>query len=64
MQIIKHTKSVEMGFDEDKKEIHLQVYGNNQVITFPLQIVFQVKRGLESVVQRYYRRHDKIRKTI
>ena len=51
---IKKTKSVEMYFDENGKGIVLFVHGDHgpSDVYIPLSKAFQVKRGLESAVQR------------
>ena len=63
---IKKTKSVEMYYDEDSKTVSIICilvssegvkYIEN--INIPISKVFQLKRGLESAVQRFYRRKKK-----
>jgi hypothetical protein len=60
---IKKTKSVEMY--GDKKEVDVKIYGHDDMgvfygtMTIPIGRVFQVKRGLESYVQRFYRKDVK-----
>lgn len=49
---IKETKSVAMYADE--VEVHI-IIGANQ-LSIPIKSVFQVKRGLESYVQKFYRK--------
>lgn len=59
---IKSTKSVEMFYDEDSKELYItmvQTVGNFREMVVPMSKVFQVKRGLESAVQRFYRKKKK-----
>jgi hypothetical protein len=54
---IKKTKSVEMNYDPASREIFIgDAY---EGMWIPLSKVFQVKRGLETAVQKYYRKHDK-----
>lgn len=52
---IKETKSVKMLGDE--KSILIDILG--QKTTIPIKTVFQVKRGLESYIQRFYRKTSK-----
>ena len=63
---IKKTKSIEMY--ASKEGVHLLVMqeidgreGSWNII-IPMSKVFQVKRGLESAVQRFYRKHEKAKK--
>lgn len=49
---IKHTKSIRMIGDKDAVNI---VIGKDD-LWIPMKKVFQVKRGLESYVQRFYRK--------
>lgn len=51
---IKKTKSVLMAGNQE--EVYLFLEESGQSITIPMKKVFQVKRGLESYVQRFYRR--------
>ena len=56
---IKKTKSVEMYYDEENDIIRIYVYDENRLykdIDVPISKAFQLKRGLESAVQRFYRR--------
>ncbi|MCK4824236.1 hypothetical protein KA005_51265 [bacterium] len=63
---IKKTKSVEIYFDEEYKEVILTMFGQEEIdmgsgevfgsVTIPISKVFQVKRGLESAIQRFYRK--------
>jgi hypothetical protein len=53
---IKKTKSVEMW--GDKSEVVIQCWGDAQ-LHIPIKSVFQVKRGLESYTQKFYRRKVK-----
>ena len=55
---IKKTKSVEMYFDDDNNMITIDIKDGNYIssVEFPISKAFQVKRGLESAVQRFYRR--------
>jgi len=56
---IKHTQSVEMLGDKDKVILAVFHANNSNGISIPMRAVFQVKRGLESYVQKFYRKHDK-----
>jgi hypothetical protein len=60
MQQIKKTKSVQM--DGNEKMVMLSVPGDKDradTLIIPMKVVFQVKRGLESYTQRFYRKHIK-----
>jgi len=48
-------KTINVNMAGNKNEVWLSV-GNYDAISIPIKIVFQVKRGLESYVQRFYRR--------
>lgn len=50
---IKKTKSVLMA--GNREEVYLSLEESGQAITIPMGKVFQVKRGLESYIQRFYR---------
>jgi hypothetical protein len=52
---IKKTKTVEMLGNQTGVFIRI----GNQDFAIPMKQVFQVKRGLESYVQKFYRKHDK-----
>ena len=57
---IKKTKSIEM--NGNNKEVEVIVTGSDNFIGsifIPISKVFQVKRGLESYIQKFYRRHEK-----
>lgn len=54
---IKKTKSVTMLGDETG--VILQIGQDVVVTTIPMKSVFQVKRGLESYIQRFYRKKIK-----
>ena len=59
---IKKTKSVLMYYDEVNNEIILNMIKDNGAIydvLIPISKAFQVKRGLESAVQRFYRKKKK-----
>lgn len=58
---VKKTKSVEMYYDELNKELLLQVKNEyrSHNMPIPMSKIFQVKRGLESCVQRFYRKKVK-----
>ena len=61
---IKKTKSVEMYYDEGEGIVSLYICGKEfaadwRRVDIPILKVFQVKRGLESAVQRFYRRKKK-----
>ena len=60
MTQIKKTKSVEMIYNENSKKIFVELFDGNDhfVIWIPLSKVFQVKRGLETAVQRFYRKNE------
>ena len=56
---IKKTKSVEVYFDEKDNGFWVYMQGYNygkQYIFIPMSKVFQVKRGLVSAIQRFYRK--------
>ena len=55
---IKQTKSVNMYGDNKGIWLSMVGYGTDKVY-IPISKVFQVKRGLESYVQRFYRRRVK-----
>ena len=62
---IKQTKSVEMYYDEEGNYVYLKmidVEGMNRVTIIPISKAFQVKRGLESAVQRFYRKKKRLTK--
>ena len=52
---IKKTKSVLMQGNVNGVQLYVNEFG----VTIPAKLVFQVKRGLESYVQKYYRRKKK-----
>ena len=54
---IKKTKSVEMSGDIEG--VTLDMVKSGQAVWIPVSVVFQVKRGLESYIQRFYRKHIK-----
>ena len=60
LEQIKKTKSVDM--KGNRNEVELIINGQDDMgifygaIRIPIKRVFQVKRGLESYVQKYYRR--------
>jgi precorrin-6B methylase 1 len=54
---IKKTKSISMLADENGVDIFIVKTGDPLFI--PSNLVFQVKRGLESYVQRFYRKAKK-----
>ena len=57
---IKKTKSIEMSGNE--KMVLITVPGNKDGadgMVVPIKLVFQVKRGLESYIQKFYRKHIK-----
>jgi len=54
---IKKTKSVSMQGNREGVEIWMEKYGMN--VWIPMNTVFQVKRGLESYIQKYYRKNDR-----
>lgn len=56
MKLIKKTKSVEMNGDKDGVGLRI----NPVEIWIPMKSVFQVKRGLESYIQKFYRKHKKV----
>jgi serine kinase of HPr protein (carbohydrate metabolism regulator) len=58
---LKKTKSVEMNYDEIGKDIYLIMFGESGAtsVIIPISKAFQVKRGLESAVQRFYRKKKK-----
>ena len=53
---IKKTQSVEMMGDGN--EVIMMIKGG-LAISIPIKSVFQVKRGLESYIQKFYRKHEK-----
>lgn len=55
---IKETKSVLMDYSIDTHDVSLAIGGRAVII--PMKSIFQVRRGLESAVQRFYRKHEKI----
>jgi hypothetical protein len=61
MILIKKTKSVEMYYIPEDKNIMLTTKGIMDKTDFrdtliPMRSVFQVKRGLETAVQKFYRK--------
>ena len=54
---IKKTKSVAMSADNEGVTLYLEKSGEH--VWIPMSVVFQVKRGLETTVQRFYRKHIK-----
>lgn len=62
---IKLTQTVKMEGDEKKVSLVItdKVEKTGEKIStwveIPMKSVFQVKRGLESYVQKFYRKHDK-----
>lgn len=58
MQQIKKTQSVEMNGDIGGVTIKM-LKQNGETIFIPVNQVFQVKRGLESYIQKFYRKHTK-----
>lgn len=56
---IKKTKSVEMSGDEKVIKVSVDTVENIYPLFIPMKSVFQVKRGLESYIQRFYRKHNK-----
>lgn len=57
------TEHVLMNGDEKKVIINLgdrgvdNVFGVKERIEIPIEKVFQIKRGLESYIQKFYRKH-------
>jgi hypothetical protein len=56
---IKLTQSVKMEADHEIVILTIYRLGQERSSTIPAKSVFQVKRGLESYVQKFYRKHDK-----
>jgi hypothetical protein len=54
MKQIKKTKVVDMS--GDAKGVNLKI-NDIYSLFIPVRVVFQVKRGLESYVQKFYRKH-------
>jgi len=54
---IKKTKSVSMHGDREGVTLWMEKSGMN--VWIPINTVFQVKRGLESYIQKYYRKNDR-----
>ena len=54
---IKKTKSVEMSADIEG--VTLFIVKSGEHVWIPMNIVFQVKRGLETATQKFYRKHEK-----
>jgi len=55
LEPIKRTKNVHM--TGNKEEVVLDIgEGHDNYIYIPMRLVFQVKRGLESYIQKFYRR--------
>lgn len=66
MITIKKTKSVEMYYIPEDRNIMLVTKGivdksDHCDTIIPMRSVFQVKRGLETAVQKFYRKHEKKR---
>lgn len=60
MEKIKQTKSVLMFGSEYGVDLTIHAFTNDtQNIKIPMKSVFQVKRGLESYIQKFYRRKTK-----
>ncbi|HZX14956.1 MAG TPA: hypothetical protein VFF49_11230 [Thermodesulfobacteriota bacterium] len=56
---IKETQSVRMYANENILVLYILKSNGEQVISIPISKVFQVKRGLESYVQKYWRKKTK-----
>jgi hypothetical protein len=61
---IKKTKALNMVYDEDCREVWLFIYRGNDPknalrILIPAKYIFQVQRGITSVIQRFYRKAKK-----
>ncbi len=59
---IKKTKSLTMLYDTEAKGVRLFFQDGAIVMNdffIPMSKIFQVKRGLESAVQKFYRKHSK-----
>jgi len=54
---IKETKSVQMSASAEG--VTLFIVKSGEHVWIPMNILFQVKRGLETATQKYYRKHDK-----
>ncbi len=67
---IKKTKGVEMAGSEYGVDIKIILHNSGvmgvgkseRFITIPMKSVFQVKRGLESYIQKFYRKSSKHKK--
>ena len=60
--LIKKTHSIEMVGDKDGVRIYRRINpkssDEDDTMYIPMRVVFQVKRGLESYIQRFYRKHE------
>lgn len=59
MIYIKSTKSVDMLGDEKEVLLVIHTPNKDERVTIPMRSVFQVKRGLESYIQKFYRKAKK-----
>jgi hypothetical protein len=60
---IKRTKSVDMRYDEEEKSVYINISDRrDEFINIPMSKIFQVQRGIVSVIQRFYRNDKKTKK--
>jgi hypothetical protein len=59
MEKIKQTKSIEMLGDETGVSLYVYGQNGNREMFIPMKSVFQVKRGLVSYIQKFYRKQTK-----
>ena len=52
----KETKFLKMAWDTELKGVHLVIKEDEEKIFIPIAKVFQVRRGLETATQKYYRK--------
>ena len=52
----KKTKFLKMYWDTELKGVHLVIKGDEEKVFIPIAKVFQIKRGMETATQKYYRK--------